>query len=853
MARRSSARLRGRNSTTPKRVSLSHDAPAARTPRTLPARLASLNEEEDDEMPGAFPRSVSPAVGTPTRPAKRVNTGTPEATPKTAMPIKPSDQEMHPQKHHQTVVKPHEEARHLGFQSLGAHTEPAREKSSGIAQLQATPSRAHNNPPNPVNDFKSPSFQFTFRREHSLELSPDAKRLMLEKREEAVRIREQMTAHGEGAQESNETSRALATPKGKKGRFSGAHQEAFGKMASIAGHASAFRAKGTPKVEMAGTAGESTKTLKRSPSKAQLDDKHPSAKKTLTRSPSKPMLIQHGGGLPRPTSSHTLRQDHESSSPAKRMKRSEVEDVSATRPHSSDDNSSSQPSTPQQHKTLRMHPSNPNLASLTAATQASLARAASVKTNKTSMIPGPNLTRSPSKPALVEKPAIDEANTPLLARSPSKANLFASVRSEVVESAISTSPLLSRSPLKASVSRKVAADSREPTSNGQPVEAAHPLLARSPLKMSVAKNTDTSVAEPAQEIKVPLLARSPSKIALPSNPTTTQVTAPSTPGKASGLLSRFNLLRASPMKSILRSPQRLYSNDPAKVASGTHLATPPPKNGTLFFGTNKIAPQPAVPATAPVGSKRVDFTSSTKARYEVKEASSTPSSGPTPQPTKIDAGGAHAKDMEIDYPALPSASAAPSPVMTSPSPQKRRQTVAPGDFTFRAGGHSITFGTSPNSKGAAKRPSIRHVSAEPATIVPQRSSTVESVPAVQGSKKRKFEFENEEISAGENKENTLTSNPLTTNNDNNEDGEDRPAKRTKMASSEAPALAAAVAKTRESSVSPAKRVPTLGVKPKGAKTAIGGKERRETKSGNGKGATISQARLAALAMPKKRG
>ncbi|TKA76239.1 hypothetical protein B0A55_06380 [Friedmanniomyces simplex] len=453
MARRSSARLRSRQSSTPKRVSLSHDAPG-RTPRTAPNKLESLSEH-DDEMPGAFPASP-PADATPTRAAKRINTGL-QATPKNVTPIKPSESEMHPQKHHGTTAKPMQEARHLNFSNMGAYTEPPKQ-TSRIATLQGTPTRV----PNPAHDVKEPTYQFTFRREHSLELSPEAKRLMVEKREEAARIREHMMASEESKKQESEMeaaeARKMAMPKGKKhGRFSEAHKEEFEKMDSIAAHPSAFRSAGPLKVTtVAVSTGEHTKSLKRSPSKAQLDDTHFTSQRTLQRSPSKPNLTQPGSHLPRATSSHALHQTSvgESTSPAKRIKRTEVEDASASRPRSTDNSSSSQPSTPQQHKTLRMHPSNPNPSHIATPTQSSLARAASVKSTKHTAIPTPMaLARSPSKRALVEQTQDRDApSTPLLARSPSKGALFTK---PATDAAIDGgSPLLSRPPFKPSPSKE---------------------------------------------------------------------------------------------------------------------------------------------------------------------------------------------------------------------------------------------------------------------------------------------------------------------------------------------------------------------------------------------------------------
>ena len=155
------------------------------------------------------------------------------------------------------------------------------------------------------------------------------------------------------------------------------------------------------------------------------------------------------------------------------------------------------------------------------------------------------------------------------------------------------------------------------------------------------------------------------------------------------------------------------------------------------------------------------------------------------------------------------------------TPNKRRQTAAPGDFTFRAGHHSIIFGQSPNAPASAdaslRSSTIRHVSAEP-----QFPSA--PTPAT-GSKKRKFKFENEaavdEEMAGvaSDKENAL-----------DEDSE-RPSKRPKM---RAPSLVLA---------KPISRPATLGVKPK--------KNNKDMK--DKKPSTISRARLNALAQPKRRG
>ncbi|KAF2772938.1 hypothetical protein EJ03DRAFT_323998 [Teratosphaeria nubilosa] len=857
MARRSSARLRSRNSTTPKRVSLSHELAAA--PRTGPAKLASL--QESDEMPGSFPQSPS---GTPTRAAKRVNRGAAE-TPKATTPIKPSDEEMHPQAHHQTTHKPLEEARHLGFTTMAPHTAPPKQ-ASRIATLQKTPTRSRD----VTEDVKSPSFQFTFTREHSLELSPEAKRLMNEKREEAARIREQMVASGEGTKDSTETAaRKIATPKGKSRRFSDVHMAQFQKMDSIANHASAFRADPNRFKTAAAPAGTEARSLKRSPSKAELDEH----KQPLQHSPSKHALTGPTSALPRAGN-----KPNEQSSPSKRIRHTEADDVSATRPASSD-SGQSPASTPQKA-------SYPNLSHLTTPTQASLARAASVKSINDSKIPAPSLARSPSKqnltgahvppsaPSLTRSPSklsmhhAAEAGR-LLARSPAKAHLFPEVKvqhdaSQEIESpllarsplkssvpkkpeetesnkepAVAQAPLLARSPLKGSLSKKPA-ESEEAKSTKAPKP---PLLARSPFKMSIARSKDVEMAE-AKPAPVPLLAKSPSKIALPANKEQEREARVQTPGKSfsSNLMNRFNLLRSSPVKSILRTPQRLYSDDPAKIAAGTHIATPPQQAGT------KSAVKSGLPISASTR-KRVDFSSSTKARYEASQSPSSSSSRPSEQESSESASEEQAMSITesqdpagpFGYPSLPS-----NARLASPSPQKRRTTINPGDFTFRAGDQAIVFGQSPNADPHAsktKRPSIRQVSAE-STLPPHEAIAPPTI--IQGSKKRKFDFENSHPAPPNDKENT----PVLEEADDIDIDAQRPAKRAKANPAAHEEKKPAVRKPS------GMRLPTLGVKPKGTKTAKDGKGKTGGASGarpsSAKPSTISQARLAALAQPKKR-
>jgi len=159
------------------------------------------------------------------------------------------------------------------------------------------------------------------------------------------------------------------------------------------------------------------------------------------------------------------------------------------------------------------------------------------------------------------------------------------------------------------------------------------------------------------------------------------------------------------VRGILRTPQRLYSNDPNKVAAGTHLATPPGKRASML---NLNKDLPAAPATAPVR-KHVDFSHSTKER-EISKSSTPPRdpadiameddteslASPTPRHPAIQP---ELKPTEaIAYPSLAPSSPLARPIIQPRSISKsaRRQTLGPmtttsvpgsfpADFTFRAG------------------------------------------------------------------------------------------------------------------------------------------------------------------------
>ena len=848
-------------------------------------------------MPGAFPGSPA-EPDTPTVPSKRIKTVElpKDVTPKSAAPIEVPTEEMHPKHLHQSTVKPREEARWLGFSNMVPATEPPK-RNNKLAEAQATPSRTTSKQ---EHAFKSPEFPFTFRREQSLELSPEAKQLMEEKRAEALRIKGQMKSNGEAARLfGGELDRKIAQPKTKKSRFSELHDAAFKKMDSIANHASAYRKDPSRLTAPATTskipAQTPSKSLKRSPSKAELDNAEATPSRTVPRATSKTNIFQSGSQLKRASSMKNLRdQATEEAFPAKRVKRVETKEASSSRPTSSSSNSSSdkqsaQPSTPQHLQPSHQQPSYPNLTHLSTPTQSSLARASSAKSTKvTSKIPAPSLARSPSKPDLahvtVKSP---EDTTALMVKSPVKGGPFAinnaadsSKPNHLEPSAKSendTAPLLSRSPAKGGLFSRMsvavaasgntmeekpktlmdAALARTPARStiGRPSrpeqdlspspqkkEPQAPLLARSPLKMSVTKST--VVEEDAEkQSSIPLLSQSPSK-AQNYNPFATAATQ--SPEKKTGgsLIGRFNMLRSSPIKSILRTPQRLYSDDPSKIAAGTHFADPP-----KLGGEKKHHGQ--VPATAPVR-KYVDFSSSTKDPDALKNIASSDDSS---SPAANDVPFAPKVESTADYPTLPNVF---SPV-ANPTPDRRRQTIAPGDFTFRAG-DSISFGApslAPPASGA-RGTTIRHVSAEPdmipSTIAASQKkrkfdfenkinlNPAELSPTVTpGSKKRKFIFENNAIAK--------PAEPVSTSDKENggsdpveDEGESRGKKRVKSVAPSSTKVAPPKPTQKTAS-----RMPTLGVKPKAGAAGAAKDEKKKSS------ASISMARLNALAMPKRRG
>ena len=478
---------------------------------------------------------------------------------------------MHPSKVHQSTIKP--SVSRQGFGSLIARMTGSPSKPTLITSPQQTPSKSKGSLPNTMT---SPTFDFSFERPES-DLSAEAQKIMENVREEAAKIKAQMIKErnkqehkdGETDQLYGVGGRKIAKPKGKSGRYSDVHKQEFRKMESIAGHASVWK----NKVEA------NTYSLKRSPSKAGLDE--------------------HLGKVPRsksfknfaqPISSDRL----ENTSPGKRAKQNRYDDTSSARPVSRDTDVELDSA----HKTsAKERPQSGPPSAVTTPTKASLARSASVKSMKASMIP--SLSRSASTKTL-----------------------------------------------------------------GSPV-------------------------------------------------------APKTEGSNKYLSS---LSRFGSMKSILHRSQPKFSNDPMKVAAGTHLPLPQSK-----VNLEKVLP--SLPGTPSM--KRVVFSPSTKSLHDSVANSPSPYKVPTrdPQHQSQPSNGSPQSSDSIVYPDLGN-----SPNITTRIKTPRAST--PGDFTFRSE-KTINFDTASPTTVTSPGSTIRHVRPSGVSTPLPAFNTLPPIPHGMSNKKRR--------------------------------------------------------------------------------------------------------------------
>ena len=632
--------------------------------------------ERDESPPEGGQQSIDTLISSPIAPPNTAMTAhqingmlSAIKTPQSSSRLRPGLEEMHPSKVHQSTSKPFEEY----------ITAPASKLSSPSME-KATPSKSKVTLPGHMS---SPGFDFSFTRPES-DLSAEAQRIMDSVREEAARIKAQMQAerdkqeskYGEADQLFGVGGRKIAKAKGKSGRFSDAHKQQFKKMDSIANHASTWKNK----------LQTTTTSLKRSNSKAGLDEPHVESK------------------LPKSTSTKSLRSIGdtgrlENTASGKRVKKRIEDDTSTTRPASRDTDieKDSVPITPAK---TAVPPTNFPSA-ITTPTKASLARSASVKSMKASMIP--SLSRSASTKKL-----------------------------------------------------------KAPKSEGS--------------------------------------------------------------NKYLSSLSKF-----SNMKSILARHQPKFSDDPVKIAAGTHLPMP-------AAGMNLNKELPILPGAFPSSEqhpstvKHVEFTPNTKSRHE---PTLTPSPSKIPTLTSRDSSPESITRYEpaVEYPSLVN-----SPNVTHRSPSKLRDTPsAPGDFTFNSA-RTIDFG--PPASGLPSGSTIRPVRPSgfptPVSVSFGGSDDMPAIPHGMPNKKRKHaDSDDDEI---ENRENKPPATDAQATTDEQKDG---------------PKVKRAKTSENATTTSPQKRIfKTVGGGAGGAGSRIpkpGG-----ARAGKGKGGVLSLSRLNMLARPKER-
>lgn len=304
-------------------------------------------------------------------------------TPTTTSRFRPGLEEMHPSKVHKSTTKPTGSVSWSTFNDV--ETDPTTTQSDlmALAIAQNTPTKL----PGAWPHTSSPKFEFTIGHDESV-LSLEAQRIMESVRGEAAKIKAQLQADRdkqdlddkEASHNFNFAGRKIAQPKGKSGRFSDAHREEFKRMESIAGHASIWKNNIQPNA--ASLNGKSDSDLSADVVESQL---------------------------PRSKSLKSLKASHsqdceriENLAPGKRAKKRHDDDTSSARPISRGEAAQDK----NIESTASKAPAQSRLPSaVTTPTKASLARTASVKHVKPSLIPSPSrskLTQTIGSPAMVK-------------------------------------------------------------------------------------------------------------------------------------------------------------------------------------------------------------------------------------------------------------------------------------------------------------------------------------------------------------------------------------------------------------------------------------------------------------------
>ncbi|KAJ5746373.1 hypothetical protein N7520_011555 [Penicillium odoratum] len=411
MAVRRSARLRSQG--TP-------DSDESSPHPTVITQLSSV--EEQDERPSNQPAVRTPVTKKTTQ--KRTFTNSQQKpkearTPTSTSAARPSTQEMHPSKAHQSTTKKVDSGLILGFNPI------KRDAAGNILKdgiVENTPSKTKLSPAG--TQFGTPGYEFKFGQE--AELSNDAQQLMEKIRQEAREARAKMgPIKPEERDHATQAERKIAKPRGQAGRFSDVHMSEFRKMDSIANHPSSFRA--TP-----GRFQPVTKSLKRKKSKAQLDEPETQPESPSRSSSAKPSAV------PIPTVT------------AKRAKHNAGDDTAARRADA-EVVEKKEDAAPKPAAKLAGPRPRAIRSSLMTPTRSSMARSTSItmslKAPKTSLIP--SLARSPSTQALASpRTPRTDFNPRFKTNLPSFSNLKSILRRR--------QPLFSRNPAKIAAGTHVA-------------------------------------------------------------------------------------------------------------------------------------------------------------------------------------------------------------------------------------------------------------------------------------------------------------------------------------------------------------------------------------------------------------
>jgi hypothetical protein len=290
------------------------------------------------------------------------------------------------------------------------------------------------------------------------------------------------------------------------------------------------------------------------------------------------------------------------------------------------------------------------------------------RTQSKADLTGSSLPRSQSTVRLVPS-SHDRGNDPAPKR----------VKRTEVDDAATTRPVSRDSNAEAS-SSKATVPPRKITS-----QTALPRLAGAAARLMTPTKSSTARAQTVKATKTTSM--------IPQSPSTKNMFSPAYISRTLRDGARESMQQASRnlqrVRSILRTPSRKFSDDPTKIAAGTHMSPPPEVNFDRTL--------PAIPATAPV-KKHVNFSTSTLARAAPEELTKSPSPMKFRAGSEVPSGAVLYPTLgaSVEYPGLPQNDASPS---TSPS---RRLTFGgetanhPRSFSFESG-KPVNFGMFPTS------------------------------------------------------------------------------------------------------------------------------------------------------------